>query len=123
MAAYSFKNGQISSTSTSQSNEEFAFPGPTPSVSANGNTNGIVWVLNNSNYYVGTTTLLAHDATNLASLLYSSDQNPSRDTPGGADTYTLPTVANGKVYVPTSTGLAVYGLFSGPSETPQAPPR
>ena len=39
--------------------------------------------------------------------------------PGGADTYTLPTIANGKVYVPTSTGLAVFGLFKN---APQAPP-
>jgi hypothetical protein len=113
LAAYSFTKGQISPSATSQSNEEFAFPGPTPSVSANGNTNGIVWVLNNSNYYVGTTALYAHDATNLGTLLYSSAQNPSRDTPGGADTYTIPTVAHGKVYVPTSTGLAVFGLFAG----------
>jgi hypothetical protein len=66
----------------------------------------------------GTAIMLAYDATNLANLLYSTNANLSRDNPGPAVKFTVPTVANGKVYVATNGLLSVYGVLAN---TPTAP--
>ncbi|CAK0760992.1 exported hypothetical protein [Gammaproteobacteria bacterium] len=97
--------GLLSTTPTSYSPENFSYPGTTPSISAKGSTNGIVWTI----AYVGKQAVLyAYDATNLANELYQSSGG-SRDAPGPAVKFSVPTVANGKVYVGTATQLAVYG--------------
>jgi len=82
-------------------------------VSANGNTNGIVWALDNSSAgFSCCQVLFAYDATNLAHELYNSNQAPNgRDSTWGAVKFTVPTIANGKVYVGTQTGVAVLGLL------------
>jgi hypothetical protein len=119
LTAYSFINGVLSSMPTSQSVEQFIFPGPTPSIFANGTTNGIVWVTNNSAVLTqGPEALLAYDATNLANTLYSSNTNPSRDAPGGAVEFMLPTITNGKVYVGADGQINVYGLLGITPTTP-----
>ena len=112
VAAYSFVNGVLSTTPTSQTSAEFPYPAPTPSISSNGTTNGIVWVLNTSAYQgLGSDVLLAFDATNLENLLYSSNTNVSRDNPGDAVKFTVPTIANGKVYVGAAFQMSVFGLL------------
>src|SRR5271170_3642319 len=119
LTAYSFVNGVLSVAPTSQSVEQYYYPGPTPGVSANGATNGIVWAL--MCYQEGTggpETLLAYDATDLGNTLYSSATNLSRDNPGAALKYVVPTITNGKVYVGASNQLSVYGLLNS---VPTAP--
>lgn len=102
--------GLLSSSPISESPEVFN-NGPTPSVSSNGNADGIVWGLKNQDY--GSTcchVLYAYDANNLANELYNSSQAPnSRDVPGKAVKFTVPTIANGKVYVGSSSTLTIFG--------------
>jgi len=123
MRVFSFNaggNGLLSSTptSTTSSTKSFTFPGPTPAISSNGTSNGIVWVLDNGQWGTSCTssttcqTLYAYDATNLGTMLYNSNQAASsRDLDGGAVKFTVPTVANGKVYVGNQDKLTVYGLL------------
>jgi hypothetical protein len=106
----------LSTSPTSKSAHLFNYPGPTPSVSANNTSNGIVWALENSAYSSGCPAscqvVYAYDATNLGTLLYTSSEAAlSRDRSGGAVKFTVPTVANGKVYVGGQTNFTVYGLL------------
>lgn len=96
----------------------FAFPGATPSISAAGNTNGIVWVLDTRAYCTpaslgcGPAVLYAYDAKTLRELWNSSMRRA--DAAGNAVKFSVPTIANGKVYVGTrgnNTG-DVYGSTS-----------
>jgi hypothetical protein len=102
------------------------YPGGGLAVSANGNSNGIVWAI------VPTTsptsqqqgTLYAFDATNVSTPLWASTDYwfPTK--------FTIPTIANGKVYVPSSSpasaspaytpALRIYGLCGTCSQTAPA---
>ena len=56
--------------------------------------------------------LYAYDATNLATLLYDSNQaEGNRDVPGQAVKFAVPIVANGKVYVGSQYSVSAYGLL------------
>jgi hypothetical protein len=117
LRAFSFVNGVMSTASVSTSVETSNFPGSTPVVSANGTTNGIVWNLLSANFATqGNETLQAHDAADVSKLLYSSDQNASRDNPGPSVKFTVPTVANGKVYVGAEYQVSVFGLLNGATQ-------
>ena len=55
----------------------------------------------------------AYDASNLAKELYNSNQAASsRDAFGNGNKFITPLVVNGKVYVGTPNGVAVFGLLS-----------
>src|SRR5579864_6664631 len=56
--------------------------------------------------------LHAYDATNVANELYNSSQAGSRDAAGAALKFTVPTIANGRVFIGTSNELDIYGLLS-----------
>ena len=86
------------------------------SISANGGTQGtgILWISYSPD---GTTGILgAYDASDLSKgQLWNSEMNSARDHLGYFAKFCPPTVANGKVYVATSSGaLVVYGLLSTP---------
>ena len=100
---------KLSSSPTSSSPESFGYPGPTPSVSSNGNSNAIVWIVQDDGYSSGKAILHAYDATNLATELYNSTQNSSRDGAGLAAKFTVPTVADGLVFVGTLNEVDMYG--------------
>jgi hypothetical protein len=93
-------------TPSSRSSASFGYPGATPSISANGSASGIVWAITNGD----TAVLHAYDAGNLANELYNSGQAGSRDQFAG-NKFITPMIANGKVYVGTPTGVAVFGLL------------
>ncbi|HXB74091.1 MAG TPA: hypothetical protein VNY05_37980 [Candidatus Acidoferrales bacterium] len=82
-------------------------------ISANGSRerSGILWE-STGDYNAGTPgTLHAYDASNLANELWNSDMNPSRDQMPPVTKFVSPTVANGKVYVPSNSNVVtVYGL-------------
>jgi hypothetical protein len=107
MMAYSLTNGLLSATPTSVTSEKFPFPGGNPVVSSNGTDagTGIVWIIDPSGF------LRAYDATNLATELYNTGQNPTRDSLPGTIKFSVPTVANGEVFVGTKTTLEIYGLL------------
>jgi hypothetical protein len=108
---FSLVNGLLSQTPT-ESVDQSVFPAETPTISANGNTQGIVWTIDSDT--AGSAAILeAHDASNVATTLYSSATNP-RDTPGHALRFTVPTIANGMVYIGTGNEVDVYGLFCSP---------
>lgn len=122
LKALSITNATISNTLVGQSRQPFGYPGATPSISANGDQEGIVWVLQTDGYASRSPTVLhAYNADNLQQELYSSAKNGTADNPGPAVLYTVPTVANGKVYVGSANALAVYGA-GGSVETPQFSP-
>ena len=110
--------------STSTGSISIGWPGASPSVSASGTTNGIAWVIDSSQFCTpaspgcGPAILYAFDATNLATELWDSTQ-VAGDAAGNAVKFTVPTVANGKVYIGTRGSdvngggigeLDVYGL-------------
>jgi hypothetical protein len=109
---------QLSSHSVANSGTVFNQHGATPSLSANGTTNGIIWDIDNSAYKntnpiaSGPAVLHAYDASNVANELYSSADAGTRDTAGLALKMTSPTIANGRVFVPTGSELDIYGLLN-----------
>jgi hypothetical protein len=108
--AFTIANAKLSSTSTAQTANRFRFPGATPSVSANAANNGIVWALEDSVPAV----LHAYDAATLSELYNSNQATGGRDQLGDgfpAIRFMTPTIANGKVFLGTSNGVAVFGLL------------
>ena len=113
---YTVANGVLSALPALQASDMLGFPGASPAVSSNGAANGIVWVLDTSNNGTpngsgssGPAILFAYDATNLDKLF--SSPTSGAGAAGNAVKFTVPTVANGKVYVGTQDELSVFGLL------------
>jgi hypothetical protein len=108
LKAFGIQQALLGKTPTSQTSISFAYPGTAPAVSANGSSDGIVWAVQNSN----PAALHAFAAGNLATELYNSNQAANgRDNFGAGNKFMTPSIANGKVYVGTPTGVAVFGLL------------
>ena len=123
LKAFQIVNNQINSTILSEYTPANSSTYAGMSLSANGGQTGIVWFITGNQSVEGKpATLHALEAANLAHELWDSDIDSSRDQPGGFVKFAPPTVANGRVYVPTmSNAVVVYGPLSstGPaSSTP-----
>jgi len=120
---FSITNGLLSTSPVATGPDPGApstdiFEGSTPSVSANGTTNGIVWFNDWANSVGGPTQVLyAYNATNISTLLWSSAQNPVRDGAGPTQKFSVPTVADGHVYLANRNQIAVYGLLANQTIT------
>ncbi len=106
--AFTLANGHLYPTPSSRSAASYNIIGATPTISSNGTSNAIVWTLDKQ-----TNALHAYDASNLGRELYNSNQAPGfRDALGLAVKFTVPTVANGRVYAGSSNALVAYGLIA-----------
>jgi uncharacterized protein (TIGR03437 family) len=117
LKAFQILNNQLNSTILSEYTPENASLYTGLSLSANGAQNGIVWLITgNENVDGEPATLHALNATNIATELWNSDRNSTRDLPGSLTKFVPPMVANGRVYVPTlSNAVAVYGILGSAS--------
>jgi outer membrane protein assembly factor BamB len=104
--AFPLSNGMIPRSPASETMTRFVDPGTTPSISANGTSNGIVWAVENSI----PAALYAYSAGDLKKELYNSNQAGTRDQFVN-NKFIAPMIADGRVYVGTPTGVAVFGLL------------
>jgi len=110
----------MSSTSASQSTDSYPFPGSTPTISTDSSGgNAIVWDIAGP----GTNQLRAYNASQgYSSEIYTSAQAAnSRDSFGSAVKFTVPTVADGEVFVGTTNSVVAYGLIQQATAPPAAP--
>ncbi len=100
---------------TSNTTFNVGFPGTTVAISSASPSasNAVVWFLDNSGFNTSVPAVLyAVDANSLSTVFYSSKLAPNnRDQAHLPVKFTVPTVANGRVYVGTQTHLDVYGLL------------
>jgi hypothetical protein len=115
LQAYRIADGRIAPTPVFRTGQVFMDElGGTASISANGTTDGIVWTLDVRGVYTGSPAVLyAYNADGLSQELYDSTQAGSRDVLGNAVKFTVPTIADGEVFVGTQNTLEVLGLLSG----------
>jgi hypothetical protein len=106
---FRFTNGLLSTAPASQSAVTYPNRGGSFAVSANGTTNGVLWAVQDNSPSTGV--LRVYDANNLSTELYNSSQAGSRDTLGFGTKFSIPLVANGKVFAVSQTQLVVYGLL------------
>jgi hypothetical protein len=105
--------GPVCTTGIRFSKITFPF-GTTPAVSANGTKagTGIVWAIASPDQVNGgvAAILYAVDAIKMVEL-YDTGQCGTQDVPGLAVKFTVPSIANGKVYIGTQGEFDVYGLI------------
>jgi len=105
---FSTVTDQFETSPFSASSQSYVYPGATPVLSAAGTRNAILWAIDPATPGV----LHAYDPLNLNTEFWNSSQAANkRDQAGAGLKFTVPTVANGKVYVGTQTELDVYGLL------------
>jgi hypothetical protein len=110
LRAFTLNAAQLPATASSQSPSNFGYPGTSPAISANGTSNAIVWgVVSNTS---ARAVLHAYNPANLQQEYYNSAEAAGgRDNFGNGEKFITPVIANGKVFVGTPSGVAVFGLL------------
>jgi hypothetical protein len=107
------RDGTIAPQPAAQAPLAFDYPGAIPVVSSDGTKpgTGVVWSVDQTHGAV----LRAFDAGDISRQLWSSAGDPSRDAmqPGEFDHFTVPTIADGQVFVGDQSHLEIYGVLQG----------
>lgn len=103
MFAFPVANAALASSPVAQTSDTIAALGATPSISASGDRDGIVWII----VFNDGGALRAYDAKGLLKL-YDSRGLPDASHFTFTE-FTTPTISDGRVYVSTYFGIAVYG--------------
>jgi hypothetical protein len=99
----------------------FEFPGASPVISANGQDNGIVWevggvraapVVPGAPTGAPVVQLVAYDANDVSRVLYNSFTRGVVDTAGRYTKFTVPTIADGKVFIGGDRQLTTFGFVA-----------
>jgi hypothetical protein len=104
--AYDPSTQMINTTPISTSPTNMAYPGVSPSLTSNNGNDAVLWAVETPH---ANAVLRAYDPTNLTTELYDSEMSSDRDHAGEALRFTVPTVANGEVFVGTRDELDIYG--------------
>jgi hypothetical protein len=121
LKAFAFNGSTLATTPSAQGgNSNQTWPGGILALSANGDTpgSGVLWASvatsgDPENNPPTPGALYAFDANNVATELWDSTMNATRDNLGNFAKFVPPLVVNGKVYMATqSSQVAVYGLLS-----------
>jgi hypothetical protein len=107
---FTLSSAKLAATPATVSSATYGYPGTSPAISANGSSNAIVWAVQSA---PGSAAVLhAYNPANLAVEYYNSTQAAaSRDAFGNGNKFITPVIANGKVFVGTPSGVAVFGLL------------
>jgi PQQ-like domain len=97
---------KLSTSTPDQSVASYGYPGSNLVISANGNGSGVLWAVDH-----GANVMHAYNALHLATELYNTAQNSTRDSLTNSIKFAPPLVINGKVYVGTRDHLVVYGTL------------
>lgn len=105
--------GQFSDQPVVKATRKFSNQAGSPAISANGSADGIVWVIETKEWNGENrpSILHAYDAADMTREIYNSEMNSARDRAGLTLRFTMPTVANGRVYIGTKGEVNVYGLL------------
>ncbi|MEO7027164.1 MAG: hypothetical protein ABI056_06380 [Caulobacteraceae bacterium] len=112
LTQWQVENGRLPANPTHQSAKTVGYPGATPSISSDGAANGIVWLIATRGKVQGgpPAVLRAYDARDVSVELYDSNAAGTRDAAGPGVKFSVPTIADGRVFVGTQTELDIYGL-------------
>lgn len=138
LKAWKFDGTKFNTAALTNATSSTGYPGGALSISSNQGANAILWAVKSKRTSAGLSAsegagaLVAFDANDVTKVLYSSDE-ASSDALGNATKFAPPTIANGKVFIGTSSNqLVVYGLKAGnpppadvdagPAPTPDAGP-
>jgi uncharacterized protein (TIGR03437 family) len=122
LRAFQMQNGVFNTTAVAFNGsvqQNYAYGGMTVSSNGFAPGSGILWVTAETGGSFPTPGILyALDAANVSHELWDSSLNNARDTLGDFTKFANPTVANGKVYVPTDARqVVVYGILPVPGIT------